>query len=123
MTNNELQNPFRYGFFTKKHNDLFYIMYVNPVLSNTAQFSMQDNLPDFINPNLDLPAVNNFNYNSETSSFTSDIGDGKFVLDEKGQIKVIFSNFKYNEIPNLELDFNIKLNTDMGEDPNAGLKI
>ena len=84
---------------------------------------MQDNLPDFINPNFDLPAVNNFNYNNETSSFISDIGDGKFVLVEKDQIKVVFSNFKYNDIPNLELDFSIKLNHNMGEDPNAGLKI
>jgi len=54
MEFNKRLNHFKYGFFTKKIDDLFYILYVNTGLSNTARFSMQSNIPDFINPNFDM---------------------------------------------------------------------
>ena len=58
-----------------------------------------------------------------TGTFKSDIGDGKFVFTENDEMKVVFENFKYNNIPNLELNFSTKLNYNMGKDPNEGLKI
>ena len=123
MEFNERLNPFKFGFFTQKVGDLFYILHVNPVLDGTARFSMQNNIPDYINPNFDLPEVHNFKYNGETGAFKSDIGNGEFVFTENNQFKVVFENFKYNNIPMLELDFNTKLNHNMGKDPNEGLKI
>jgi len=54
MKFNDRLNPFKYGFFTKKVDNLFYIFYVNPCFGNFANFSMQSSIPDFINPNFDL---------------------------------------------------------------------
>ena len=123
MEFNGLFNPFKFGFFTKKVNDLFYILYMNPIFGTTARFSMQKSIPDYINPNFDLPEVGDFKYNKETGVFTSGIGNGKFIFTEDNQFKVVFENFKYNDIPNLELDFSIKLNHNMEKNPNEGLKI
>ena len=123
MEFNERLNPFKYGFFTKKIDNLFYILYANPCLGSIARFSMQDSIPGYINPNFDLPEIRNFKHNSETGDFISDIGNGKFVFTEDNQFKVVFENFKYNNIPNLELNFSIKLNHNMEKNPNEGLKI
>ncbi len=120
----EKQNdPFKYGFFTQKIDDLFYILYVNPVLCQNARFMINSSFPDYINPNFDLPEIANYEYNSETGEFISDIGNGKFVLTENNQIKVVFTNFRYNNISKLELIFSIKLNHQMGKNPNPNLKI
>ena len=79
-------------------------------------------MPEYINPNFDMLEINNYKHNTETGAFTSDIGNGKFVLTKDNKIKVVFKNFKYNNIPNLELYFNKKLTWE-AKNPNPELKI
>jgi len=122
---NDLVNPFKFGFFTKKVGDYYYILYFKPFLPMgiMASFSMQNKIPDYIDPNIDMPKIDDFKYNEETGTFTSNIGNGKFIKDENDNFKAIFDIFYREDISTIELDFSIKLNHNMGKNPYEGMKI
>ncbi len=124
MELNERQNPFNYGFFTKESDELSYALYIEVMFEHiSAYFSIyKEKLPDDITP-YHIPKLENFKYNTETGNFTSKIGDGKIIFNEKKKFKIIFSNFKYNDTPNLELNLNTKLNEAMSNHKDNGLKI
>ncbi len=118
MKFNERLNPFLYGFFTnetEKASQIFFIQIDS--YSVSAKFlRLQGKLPQDIDSN--MPIVPNFKHNDKDGTFTSDIGNGTFVITEKRKMKMVFDNYIYDNMPKLELHQNITMNNNKNDNNN-----
>ncbi len=104
MKSNEISNSFINAYFTKETAKFSYIFFVQ--INQTEAFAsfsiIVGKLPKNILSN-ELKKIAIFDYNRKTGDFISTIGNGKIVFEKNKAIKIVFNNFKYNNISNLEL--------------------